>query len=198
MEVSKNQMNQPQPPEEITVEELLGLYDETFITKAYEVILYRAPDPGGLANYLAQVRAGVDKAQIIVELAQSQEGKDRPLRLLGLRDLIAEYPRRASTFFSRMVRRLATPSLEPTARQLRAIDNHMYLLEQSLARQGKQIAELLSSVQHLAESLDGLSSTVRTTSNDVAIQLPPLATMSPSVARIYAKLKAAIAMKRPE
>jgi hypothetical protein len=55
--------------------ELLACEDDAFIRRAYWVLLGRGPDPDGLANYLARVRAGSSRLQVLSELAGSSECK---------------------------------------------------------------------------------------------------------------------------
>jgi hypothetical protein len=180
---------------ETTLEQLIELHDQAFVTKAYEVILGRAPDPGGLSNYLAQVRSGVHKAQIIAELAQSTEGRLKGVDLPGMRAIIARYHKGVPNFLHSLFRRLTTSSIEPTERQLRIIDNRLYLMEQSLLQQAKQLDSLLKLVRQ--DGLHSVSPRPRGLDNDDAIHAPPLSHLPPKLARTFVDLKAIIATKRP-
>src|ERR1700690_2307984 len=82
--------NPPRTPQ-ITVEVLLSLHDEEFVKTAYSEILGRAPDSDGLAHYLAQVRTGTDKAEIIADLANSTEGRCHSARMKELPGVTVEY-----------------------------------------------------------------------------------------------------------
>jgi hypothetical protein len=177
-----------------TLEQLIELHDHAFVTKAYEVILGRAPDPGGLSNYLAQVRSGVHKAQIIAELAQSSEGRLKGIDLPGMHAIIAKYRKGAPDFLHRLFRRLTNASMEATERQLRIIDNRLYLMEQSLLQQAKQLDSLLTLVRQIGIHPGSPSS--RGLDNNDAIHAPPLSHLSPRLARTFVDLKAVIATKR--
>jgi hypothetical protein len=177
-----------------TLEQLIELYDEAFVTKAYEVILGRAPDPGGLSNYLAQVRSGVHKAQIIAELAQSSEGRLKGIELPGLHAIIAKNRKGIPYFINRLVRRLANTSVEQNGRQLRIIDNRLYLIERSLIQQTKQIDNLLTLVRQT--EIRPVSPSSRVLDNNDVVHAPTLSHLSPNLRRTFSALKAAIAMKR--
>jgi hypothetical protein len=132
----------PLEPPAHTLEQLLKLHDEAFVRSAYKAILGRTPDQGGLENYLSQVRAGIHKAHILAELAQSPEGKAAPVQALHL--AIAQYAKHVSSVWVRMFRWLGKASVESTDRQLRIMDNRLYLVEQAVAQQTSQFVELLT------------------------------------------------------
>src|ERR1700733_7536477 len=104
----------------MTVAVLLDLYDEEFVKAAYEAILGRMVDPGGLDTYVGQLRAGTRKEQIIAELAQSPEGSLRSIELPGLRQTIRTYGKGVRSW-GRIVQTLT--GLASTPRQLRIIEN---------------------------------------------------------------------------
>lgn len=54
---------------------LCGLGDEAFVQRAYSTLLGRAADIPGLREYLARLRAGVQRVQVWSELANSEEAK---------------------------------------------------------------------------------------------------------------------------
>jgi len=58
-----------------SVPRLLAPHDAAFIHLAYQAILGRAPDPVGGAHYLASLRAGAHKLNIVRQLRQSPEGR---------------------------------------------------------------------------------------------------------------------------
>jgi Domain of unknown function (DUF4214) len=191
-------MTQPAPLKTpaVTLEELLALHDEAFVQKAYMVILGRKPDAGGLANYLAHVRGGAEKSHILAELAKSPEGMLRNIDLPGMRNMLSRYPKRAPSILSRLFRRLTRSSIEPTERQLRVIDNKLYLLEQSLARQSRQLADLLTLVQGTTLPSGNYKPNSYSSEGDTKIQAPPLSHLSPKLGLTFIELKAAIATKQ--
>jgi hypothetical protein len=177
-----------------TLAELLKLHDKAFVHSAYEQILGRTPDPGGLSNYLAQVRAGVGRAQIVAELAQSPEGKLNRSELPGLGALIAEHGKRPSSVLGLFFRRLGRETLEPTQRQLRSIDNSLYLMDQRLIKQAQQLDDLSALIQRIA-SRAPISGPAQSPSGG-AVSAPPISSLPPKLSRTFTELKAAIAMKR--
>jgi hypothetical protein len=122
------------------LEQLAELYDEEFVASAYNAILGRPPDVGGLRNYLGQVRSGANKMHILVELALSSEGRSRTPRPTGLDEFIKMHPVRRRTFLSRL-RRPQEAQLLGIERQLRAMDNHLHLVQRDLAKLFQEVAE---------------------------------------------------------
>ena len=182
-------------PLAITLDALLKLHDEAFVTSAYKVLLGRPADPGGLENYLRRVRAGAQKSQIIAELAGSPEGKLRSADLPGLRDLIAENRKGARSIWLRAFRRLSGTPMKTIERQLRVIDNRLYLMEQCAAEQNRQMAALLILLtQGLSESVAS-SSRPNTSNVGDATDSAPRSVLSPKVRQTFSDLKATIAMK---
>jgi hypothetical protein len=175
---------------------LLALYDEAFVKQAYEVVLVRSPDPGGLQNYLAQVRGGVLKEQIIAELAESPEGKAKAIEIQGLEELIGQYRKRRSvSFWQRLVRRLTIGATEPVERQLRVLGNDLYLLRQTVNAQADRIADLITTTK-TAKSLagsDARGSYGHDGQNEHSSQV--LALLQPRLRRTFRELKNAIVQK---
>jgi len=58
-----------------TVPRLLAPHDAEFIDTAYQAVLGRAPDPQGRAYYLARLRTGTHKLEILRQLRRSAEGR---------------------------------------------------------------------------------------------------------------------------
>jgi SAM-dependent methyltransferase len=67
------------------LEELLNYHDRTFITRVYQAILKRDPDPDGLENYLRLLRSNKwNKRRFIAELSNSPEGRSKNIEVRGL------------------------------------------------------------------------------------------------------------------
>jgi GT2 family glycosyltransferase len=64
-----------------TIKELLTLKDEAFVRAAYLTILDREVDKSGFDFYLAELRSGVEKAEILRTLLASEEGLARGVDL---------------------------------------------------------------------------------------------------------------------
>ena len=63
-----------------------GLSDMAFISMGYENVLHRAPDAGGLQAYTAALAQGESRAQVLDNLAQSQESRQVNLGVAGDHD----------------------------------------------------------------------------------------------------------------
>lgn len=74
-----------------TLEDLLSCHDEWFIHNAYHVLLGRSPDPEGMEYYLARIRVGISKVEILAQLLLSKEGKSRLVRIAGLDEAISRH-----------------------------------------------------------------------------------------------------------
>jgi Domain of unknown function (DUF4214) len=187
-------LNNVPPPNESTptIEDILKLHDKAFVVKAYAVILGRTPDSGGLANYLTQVRAGTHKAQIVAELAESPEGRHQSVELPGLQSVIRRYRKRAPSRWARWMRRGSRGDTESTERQLRAIENQLYLLDQRFSEQVRHLSDLLTLVLTKMATSDATSFSHPGQTSESGSALSG-AQVSPSVARTFAELKAAIA-----
>ena len=181
-----------------TLDELLKLHDEAFVTGAYKVLLGRPPDPEGLENYLRQIRAGTQKSQIVAELAGSPEGRSRSAELPGLGSLIAEHRKGARSFWLRIFRRLSSTPTERIERQLRAIDNRLYMMEQRAAEQNRQMAALLIVLTQGLSDPVGSSFHPSASNVDDVIDSTPRSILSLNVRHTFSDLKATIEMKRSE
>ena len=145
-------MTTPNAP--MTAQALLALGDEDFVRQAYLLVLGREADPGGLDNYLVAVRSGADKTQLVAQLAQSDEGRQRHVSVPGLDTLLQAQPSRSPPPLPQRVMRrllgpLRGPSQEPLERALRAIDNRLYRIEQTLAQQNISVAALAEQLAQL-------------------------------------------------
>jgi len=115
------EMTIPARAPEASVAYLLTLFDMAFVRGAYAVLLGREADPGGLATFLAKVRAGVAREDIIVGIATSEEGRSKGLKVEGLRNLTE----RTHTRVRRFLRRTFGNSETTIARQMRSVENRL-------------------------------------------------------------------------
>jgi hypothetical protein len=130
-----------------SAEQLLTLYDEDFVRCAYLSVLRRPADPMGLAGYLEQVRLGVNRAEILVALATSPEGrKIGAERLPGLTKIIIATPRRRNSLFSRIMSLLASGPLTPITARLQGhefrLNKHAELTARCFENVGRDIETL--------------------------------------------------------
>lgn len=145
---------------EASVTALMALHDEVFVKTAYRQLLGREADDHGLAAYLAQVRLGEDKGLLLARLADSDEGRQRPIRMQGLAELIKAYRPGGRPWPVRALRRLSMifvrPANESLERTLRAIDNRLYRVEQALGQQSQELGALRDMTAQLSISVQAL------------------------------------------
>jgi hypothetical protein len=180
----------------LAIEALLKLQDKLFVTAAYQAIFGRDPDPGGLDNYVARVRAGDDKTRILTELAQSPEGRISLRERPGLSEAIARCRTSAPSLLSRVCRRIFGATTESGERNLRIIDNRLYLAEQGVAQQEEQLAELRTLVLQMLWNAGSSDPAYVMSDHLETVHVPRIWHPSPNLARTFAELKTAIAMKR--
>jgi hypothetical protein len=97
------------------IDELFVLEDTDFIKTAFEVLLGRVADDQGLRYYRGRLALGVDKAEILADLAKSPEAV-KPWKVKGVERLLREQQRRAFWSFPWRINQRQS---ENTARQTR-------------------------------------------------------------------------------
>lgn len=134
----------PHPSGEYQLLEFLALHDRTFVRAAYLAILRREPDPTGEAHYLAEVRAGENKAKLLEQFMRSEEanrhktvihGLERHLRLTRLceRPVIGRFVEAV----------LFLANVRGHLRDLRVLENHMIrIAEETQALNERNLRQL--------------------------------------------------------
>ena len=79
------------PAATLSLAELLGLNGVEFLVGAYGRLLGRLPDDSGLAFYLRRMLSGIQKIEILAEIAASDEARDAALNVLGLSSAVSLY-----------------------------------------------------------------------------------------------------------
>jgi uncharacterized protein DUF4214 len=132
-----------------TTDQLLALRGATFVRCAYHAVLGRDPDPGGLANYLDHLDRGMDKEQVLVDLATSPEGRKLdPGRLPGLKELVAAAKiRNRPTFLSRSLAGLLSVALQPLFVRLNRVE---YRIDKLNERERRGLSEVDAVTTHVA------------------------------------------------
>jgi FkbM family methyltransferase len=138
-------------------EEILELFDEAFVSAAYEMVLGRTVDSGGLENYLSKIRAGESKEMIVYELATSDEGRARPPKDPGIREFIARCAQLKMPLVSRFLNTLGFSQSRETSRALRAAENRMRM---DISNSLKTYSEIELSVAKFAADLVRLTDDV--------------------------------------
>jgi O-antigen biosynthesis protein len=135
---------------------LLSLHDARFVRAAYQCILRRPADASGFSNYLARVRGGVPKAQIVQELAQSDEGRRVRSDLPGLSQL-PPLAGPGGNRLARLVDRIFRRGLTPLQHRANALDNSLGALSDELYERLNHLQWTVSRLEaRLAGSMERL------------------------------------------
>lgn len=126
------------------LDELLALYGEQFIYASYFNVLGRAPDADGLRYYMARLRSGIGKMEILYQLYRSDEVKPKAIKVRDLHKKMRQYHWLRMPLIGPLIR-LATP----------------YHQDQSthLAQRMEMILQAFDI--RVQEKMDGLNSTMR-------------------------------------
>jgi predicted nucleic acid-binding Zn-ribbon protein len=138
----------------VNITDLLARDDAEFIGSAYKTILEREPDPEGARHYLSRLRSGWPKLSILMQLRDSEEGRQVAALLPGLDAAILRY-RLATLPVLGPVYRLLTGATGSTVRERRicAIANDVGSVRTEIAGLHNRFAELSSQVAALVEEI---------------------------------------------
>ena len=146
------------------VPRLLAPHDAEFIRTAYEAVLGRAPDPEGGAYYLARLRAGTHKLEILKQLRRSPEGRNFIPGVAGLDRAIKRHRRANLPLVGWIIRSVnGAEGNGATHRQLRILAN-------DLGRLRTEQQSILSAVARLDDLPAQIAARI-----PVSQVLPPLA-----------------------
>ena len=116
-----------------SIEELLSYHDEEFVYCAYHTLLGRAPDPEGLRYYLARVRCGISKVEILAQLRLSVEGKSQKVTTKGLDEAIKRHKLFKTPLLGTLLRQTSVKQPEASIQQsIRAIENKLYAQDMNI------------------------------------------------------------------
>jgi len=133
-----------------TLAALLACHDQHFIRCAYQTLLNRAPDPEGLGYYLARLRLGFSKIQILAQLRLSSEGQAHAAQVSGLDAAIKNHQQGRYPLIGWVFRRInGWEGNHPTERKLRGIENQIFLLGDESNRRFNQMESALTGLQQL-------------------------------------------------
>lgn len=129
-----------------SLSELFALYDERFVAVAYHTLLRRAPDAEGMRYYLARLRSGVSKTELIAQLHLSPEGQAARVELQGLDRLMRSF-RREKLFSPRnWFRQTSVTRAQERDNSIRAIENKLNVLSEAIQL---QFVEINRNLAHL-------------------------------------------------
>ncbi|WP_426265195.1 DUF4214 domain-containing protein [Sphingomonas sp. PWP1-2] len=132
-----------------TLQELLSLDDVPFIRAAYQTLLAREADHGGLNFYSHRLRAGVSKIIILGELRASAEGRSQNTDIPGLDDTIRRAHSARKPVIGHFVRWVCSVEGDtPVECALRVLSNDIARLRQEVA----DLREANHGLQHAVSS----------------------------------------------
>lgn len=131
------------------VNQLLALHDIAFVRAAYQHLLRRDADDAGERFYIARLREGIAKADIIFEISQSDEGKRAGAKLAGLREFVVAHPPvRGWGFRSTVVR------LTRIEKQVNRLENQLGRANAAYSKTADVIEEKLQNLESLLQTLN--------------------------------------------
>ncbi len=141
-----------------TVPRLLEPHDRQFIHTAYQSILGRAPDPEGERYYLARLRAGTHKLDILRQLRRSPEGRAFIPGVAGLDRAIKRHRRANLPLIGWIIRWLTgAEGNGATHRQLRIVLNEMGRVQSDQMMMARAIQQVAERTETLAERTERLA-----------------------------------------
>lgn len=133
------------------VSKLLALHDYSFVRMAYILILGREPDLAGEEYYLARLRTGTQKLEIIKQLRRSPEGINAIQSVAGVDRVIKRHRLAGIPILGRLFRLLWNMEGNGAIhRALRMIGNEAGFIRSELARFRLEQATLFETVRELA------------------------------------------------
>ncbi len=133
-----------------SLSELFALYDERFVTVAYHTLLRRAPDAEGMHYYLARLRSGISKIELVAQLHFSPEGRAARVNMSGLDDLLKSYKRKKLFSPREWFRGNSLLRAQESDSTIRAIENKLNMLSEAIQLQFADINRNLSHLNTLA------------------------------------------------
>ncbi len=148
--------------------DLLSLTDAPFVTNAYHSILGREPDADGFQDYLARIRAGKDRREILWKMRNSAEGRRHKATIDGLDQELRAFRRQNLPIIGRAIRVVSE------RRTGRSTQEHLRSLESQLFQVAQGVIDVK---QHLSPS----SQPCQTTSSDSGEKAAPTPAVQPSI-----------------
>lgn len=109
-----------------SLEELLGLYDEAFVRRAYQMVLGREADRNGLIHSVARMRDGDDPLAILASLRFSPEGREVGIFFPELDAAVRPYRGAFHPVWGRLLRKLRLASrISSERRQINKLQNQL-------------------------------------------------------------------------
>lgn len=130
-----------------TIDDLMALHDDRFITALYRRLLGREPDSIGHAGYLRSLRRGDAKLALVRDIVTSEEGKSKLIDLGGLDKAMKRYEDRTRSLFTRWrFRHSADYGRSKRARDARAQINQVFGFEDRVSARLENMERMLDGV----------------------------------------------------
>jgi len=158
-----------------TLDELLTRHDQAFVHCAYQTLLGRDPDADGLNYYLARLRSGIPKIQILGQLRRSEEGRDYAANLPRLDAAIRRYRWAHKAIIGWLVRLFVrVEGNNATERELRGLEGQIFLLVDENIRRFNQMEKALTGLHHqLADQLEQINAVVGVEGGTAQVPIRP-------------------------
>jgi FkbM family methyltransferase len=202
-DIFSQEFNPVQPAR--TASDLLCHHDQAFVDCVYKSLLGREPDTEGKRFYLARLRSGISKEEIIAEVSMSPEGRDYNPNLPGLDVELRRYRKMRLPLIGVILRWVdSIRSSRAGAQETRAWENRILTLQElyhlHLRQIEQSILELKVKLDRQQSALD--TSVVKTPLSESVVpkELAQEVTSMgfhrsiPSEKEIYFQLKSAIAL----
>jgi Domain of unknown function (DUF4214) len=155
--------------------DFLACDDLEFVRVAYQAILKREADEEGLRCYLAMLQDGASKAEILHRICQSSEGRQKEVRIEGLRlpyalDSISRLPIIGSVI-AIAVAIWNLPSAERNHRRIsREVARQLRQIEQNSARNAKAATGAFRRLEHSQNVLADMTKLFATRAQSESLQ----------------------------
>jgi glycogen(starch) synthase len=157
---------------EAGVRNALGKPDREFVTSLYKVILRRSPDTDGLSGHLASLAGGRSRAEVVRDIATSDEARDRcvdPEWLDGIEDRLPAIRQRgarlawlrrsrpaqaARAFARKALTRVARPLMTELRSVQAELEEQRKKSEEATGQLSRRIDVLVSSMDSMARRIE--------------------------------------------
>ena len=118
---------------QVRVDHFMRYHDEEFVVRVFAFYLGRKPDEAGLAHYLRQIRSGVSRQRVLLDISRGAEARARGKRATGESAIAAAVMIDRIPILRELVLVLRfNLRLRRYLRDMRALENHLYRLSKNL------------------------------------------------------------------
>lgn len=151
---SRAEASNSQSPKARSINAVLAYDDRQFVESAYQLILDRNPDSGGLNYYLARLRGGARKLQILNELSSSEEARARCVEVPDLRKALRRQGFINIPVLGGLFKWLSGLEGDSVGEvKMRAIQHQFYSVKEELAALERRQDEVLTQITSILNSI---------------------------------------------